>query len=335
MDKSQANNDNSDSQQQPNSEQAPEPNPPPQSQPPQTHLPPSTPSKPPRSQRHRSHEHIKTDRLYTPQLKFTNFSAQAPIVTKYVTSRFLRHDVSYFKREAEQEGSKVIVIHPGSRYLRIGHAYEAFPYVVPHVIARKIKVESQDEKDKMSIDINKEENERDDEDAKESHAKENDESMNEDVDPKSESPGNWSGSAGSSGAAEEIEEEDEEQFKNVVNEIKKELKDRMKNSKRRPVANAQTQVFSFNKASHPETIADHNDPYKVDWTVIDEDAEYYVGEKALRLSDPENTFKLFYPIQHGEFNSRDYNSIKAVVGDLETIWTETIREKLGISPKKF
>lgn len=53
----------------------------------------------------------------------------------------------------------------------------------------------------------------------------------------------------------------------------------MKTAKRRPVANAQTQVLSFNKSSQPETIADHNDPYKVDWTQIEEGVEYYVGEK--------------------------------------------------------
>ena len=53
----------------------------------------------------------------------------------------------------------------------------------------------------------------------------------------------------------------------------------MKASKRRPVANAQSQVHSFNKAAHPETIADHNDPYKIDWTLVDGDTEYYVGEK--------------------------------------------------------
>ncbi len=53
----------------------------------------------------------------------------------------------------------------------------------------------------------------------------------------------------------------------------------MKASKRRPVANAQSQVHSFNKAAHPETIADHNDPYKVDWTMVDDDTEYYIGEK--------------------------------------------------------
>lgn len=60
----------------------------------------------------------------------------------------------------------------------------------------------------------------------------------------------------------------------------------MKASKRRPVANAQSQVHSFNKSAHPETIADHNDPYRIDWTVVDDDAEYYVGEKvSLRYED--------------------------------------------------
>ena len=34
-------------------------------------------------------------------------------------------------------GSKVVVIHPGSRYLRIGLASDALPKTVPMVIARK------------------------------------------------------------------------------------------------------------------------------------------------------------------------------------------------------
>ncbi|RIB12504.1 hypothetical protein C2G38_2200470 [Gigaspora rosea] len=347
-------------------------------------------------------QHDSIDRLYTPQLKFTNFAAQAPIVTKYVTSKFLRHDVSYFRREEtkkevvkekeneeemeedeedatteeeepEQEGSKVLVIHPGSKYLRIGRASEAFPYVVPHVIARKIIYEKKSEKHEEKHVI-KEENKQEDKQAdkqkdmqedrledmqedmqedkqKSKHEDEQEEmsTNNEDTrmsvekntdittendDTKSDSGENWSGSMGSPSVTEEVEE-DEEQFTQVLNEIRKELKDRMKTSKRRPVANAQAQVLSFNKSARPETIADHNDPYKVDWTVVDENVNYYVGEKALRLHDKENKFKLFYPIQHGEFNTKDYNSIKAVVGDLETIWTVTITEKLEISLKNF
>ncbi|CAG8721495.1 7162_t:CDS:10 [Cetraspora pellucida] len=288
------------------------------------------------------------DRLYTPQLKFTNFAAQAPIVTKYVTSKFLRHDVSYFqreetKKEPEQEGSKVLVIHPGSKYLRIGRASEAFPYVVPHQTDKQKdrqedrldnrQENKQEDKQKSKEEDRQEEMSTNIEDTKMSVDKNTDITMEND-DTKSDSGENWSGSVGSPAVMEEIEE-DEEQFTQVLNEIRKELKDRMKTSKRRPVANAQAQVLSFNKSAHPETIADHNDPYKVDWTVVDEKVDYYVGEKALRLHDNENHFKLFYPIQHGEFNTRDYNSIKAVVGDLETIWTTTITEKLEIPLKNF
>ena len=38
--------------------------------------------------------------------------------------------------ETEQNGAKVIVIHPGSRNLRIGFASQTFPHTVPMVIAR-------------------------------------------------------------------------------------------------------------------------------------------------------------------------------------------------------
>lgn len=37
-------------------------------------------------------------------------------------------------------GKKVIVIHPGSRFLRIGRASDAYPIITPHCIARRIRV---------------------------------------------------------------------------------------------------------------------------------------------------------------------------------------------------
>lgn len=40
-----------------------------------------------------------------------------------------------------RRGSKVIVIHPGSRLLRIGRAADVVPTVVPHVIARKCRTQ--------------------------------------------------------------------------------------------------------------------------------------------------------------------------------------------------
>lgn len=40
--------------------------------------------------------------------------------------------------ECMRRGSQIIVIHPGSRSLRIGKASDVFPVTVPNVVARKI-----------------------------------------------------------------------------------------------------------------------------------------------------------------------------------------------------
>lgn len=40
--------------------------------------------------------------------------------------------------EASPRGSDILVIHPGSRWIRIGRATDAFPVSVPHVLARKV-----------------------------------------------------------------------------------------------------------------------------------------------------------------------------------------------------
>nr|CAG8458907.1 13516_t:CDS:10 [Entrophospora candida] len=226
-------------------------------------------------------EHV--DRKYTPKLKFTNFSAQPSIVTKYVTSNGEEEvgeeqleELEEVEEMQEPEGYRTLVIHPGSRNLRIGRASNAFPQVIPHVIARRFWNVSSKPKNEDGVDHN-----------------------------------------------ESIKQEEtiNVQFKQVVNDIKKELKDRMKAAKRRPVANAQSQVHSFNKSAHSEIIADHNDPYRVEWTDVDDGSTYYIGEKALRIPDTETDIKLFYPIQNGELNTKDYDSVKAVVGDLEKIWT--------------
>jgi actin-related protein 8 len=41
--------------------------------------------------------------------------------------------------DSEPYGSKIVVIHPGSQYLRIGFANDALPRTVPMVIARRWK----------------------------------------------------------------------------------------------------------------------------------------------------------------------------------------------------
>ncbi|KAI9485473.1 MAG: hypothetical protein EXX96DRAFT_473196 [Benjaminiella poitrasii] len=84
-----------------------------------------------------------------PLFKYTNFPVKGYNIlpTRNITSTYARGDISYFdggkagsediSPNPEEEYRDIIVIHPGSRNLRIGLASEAFPVSVPHVIARK------------------------------------------------------------------------------------------------------------------------------------------------------------------------------------------------------
>lgn len=58
--------------------------------------------------------------------------------------------------------------------------------------------------------------------------------------------------------------------------------------------------------------------------------------KALRLPSSALTrYRLLYPMRHGTLNCQDYDSLHEVLGDLETIWTEAIREELEIEKKEL
>lgn len=78
--------------------------------------------------------------------------------------------------------------------------------------------------------------------------------------------------------SEEEEVQQAEKYDVALREIKGELKWRMKNAKRRAVPNAEGQVTGFNATAVKETILDHNDPYKVEWTEAT-NVDYFVGEK--------------------------------------------------------
>ncbi|KAF9427682.1 actin-like protein arp8 [Podila epigama] len=211
-------------------------------------------------------------------------------------------------KESAEMGKKVIVIHPGSRFVRIGRASDAYPVVTPHVIARRMRTGSN------SNQVGKNA-------SKESGAPSTtDDSSAMDVDD---------------------DDQDDRSKLDVVNdrflqEIEYDLKQRMKAAKRKPVASAKSQVRSFNSSTQPERILDHNDPYKVEWTDPKAEGEFVIGQKALNLPPGNHhTFKLFWPIVGGHFNDRDYTSPRVATADLETIWTKVIQDDLGIERSKF
>ncbi|KAK3817305.1 MAG: hypothetical protein J3Q66DRAFT_282815 [Benniella sp.] len=225
-------------------------------------------------------------RAYIPQFKFTTFTPMTPLPTRNVTSNFLKTEKNYvlknIARRRRHTGKKIIVIHPGSRILRIGKASDAYPVAIPHCIARRMPMDD----NAMEVDVE-----------------------------------------------EEAQDSDNLDY---LREIENDLKIRMKAAKRRPVPNAKSQVKSFNTSSEPERILDYNDPYKVEWTDPAAEGDYVIGQKALNLQPSKNhTFKLLWPIVGGNLNEKDYSTPRTVTADLETIWTNVIKNDLGIEPKKF
>ncbi|KAI7905787.1 uncharacterized protein BX663DRAFT_500910 [Cokeromyces recurvatus] len=230
-----------------------------------------------------------------PLFKYTTFPVKGYNIlpTRNITSTYARGDISYFSGSKagaeeispnpEEEYSDIIVIHPGSRNLRIGLASEAFPISIPHVIARRYNTSlftNTTQVDETSMD--------------------------------------------------------KEKYDEALNEIRGELKWRMKNAKRRAVPNAEGQVIGFNTNAPKETIPDHNDPYKVEWTDVSTRADFFVGEKALNVPIADNSeYRINYPWKYGTINNQDYNSINEVLEDLEVIWTESIVNELEIERNDF
>ncbi|KAI7854151.1 hypothetical protein BDC45DRAFT_569273 [Circinella umbellata] len=305
-----------------------------------------------------------------PRFKYTTFPVKGFTIlpTRNVTSGYDKTDATYFPgnkmgSEAiapnpDEEWIDTIVIHPGSRNLRIGRSSEAFPKTVPHVIARHMKTKHNNptpssietEKDVVeTADVvvqqkkqeeNNNDNEDSDEDEKEDKMDLDDEddesplsSPEDDIDLDDGFKRRTSVSINNNNNNGSAYNRDD-----ALREIKNELKWRMKAAKRRAVPNAEGQVIGFNTQAYQETIPDHNDPYKVEWTEVDKvhKPEYFVGDKALNLPIADNPeYRLMYPWTYGTFNSQDYDSIEHVLGDLQTIWTEAIQSELGIEETTF
>jgi len=205
------------------------------------------------------------------------------------------------EKEEEMLGSKVIVIHPGSQNLRIGLASDALPRSIPMVIARR--------SDQAEFEVGPPYPKRQRADAGEN--------------------------------AEEEEEEEEEhmfgpEFTHQLHEMSTELKQRMRNNKRRILPNSKDLVISYNNRTAAEVVKEHNDPNRVEWTEVPPDSppEYYVGKEALRIPDTSRPrYRLVWPIRHGWLNEKDYKSKRRLFADISVILDEGMRMELGIAKK--
>ncbi|KAK2737379.1 actin-like protein arp8 [Myotisia sp. PD_48] len=213
-------------------------------------------------------------------------------------------DITMVNADGEQTkaaaGSKVVVMHVGSQNLRIGLASDALPKTVPMVIAHKSTLN---------------ESELNGGEPKPKRLK---------LD---------------SGELMEPEKMFGPEFGSLYTSMCAELKAHMRQNKRRTLPNSKEMVINYNRRTPPETISEHNDPMRVEWTEIPDDPkkapEYFVGEAALRIPDDSNPrYMLHWPLRYGWCNEKDYNSKNLLFLDIALILEEAMKTHLGLTREK-
>lgn len=205
--------------------------------------------------------------------------------------------VSASAEEKQPVGSKTIVLHLGSRNLRLGLASQAYPKSTPNVIAHKL----QPGESPPPLPVFPQRNSTTDEDG-------------------GEVPPDLMFGA---------------EFKEAHSTVYRDFRERMRFYKRRVVPNSHELVVSYNKrVRDPESIPDHNDPGRIEWTEPGPGERYITGARALRIAEDAG-YKLRWPIQFGMFNEQAYTSPQELLGDLSLILVDALERELGIKFKEY
>ncbi|KDR80664.1 hypothetical protein GALMADRAFT_222260 [Galerina marginata CBS 339.88] len=250
-------------------------------------------------------------------MRYTTFTVPLAFNPKHASSTYLKSESqtlwarnavrkgkTSFVDESPQEqrrGSQVIVIHPGSRFIRIGRASDVNPVTVPCVVARKSRTSfTVPERVQLVSRPRK---------RKEKRAATKDEG----------------------GETNPVDDP----FDSKLSSITVSLRDRMRFYKLRVTPNATKIASTFNEQFKPEKIAEHND-YQTEWIDASCEEEVLVGEQALRIVDPViSNYFVKWPIYASNFNTRDYNSIQMILSDLEAIVEKTLSDKFNIQKPDY
>lgn len=204
------------------------------------------------------------------------------------------------EEEAEDElssGAKTIVIHLGSQNLRVGLANDALPKTVPMVIARRAAMSESEEGDGEPA-------------------------------PKRAKLENGL-------PPPEPEKRFGDDFAKKFSAMSHDLKVRMRMNKRKVLPQSRDMVTSYNRRSTYETITEHNDTMRIEWTDTTGGGkgapEYITGKAALRIPDQSTPrYKLFWPIRLGWINERDYDSKRLLWEDIRIIIEDAIKSQLEL-----
>ncbi|BGP49325.1 Actin-like protein arp8 [Rhodotorula kratochvilovae] len=247
--------------------------------------------------------------------------------------------------------SRTLVIHPGSRWLRVGLASSLAPVAVPNVIARKMRGAVpglSNVKGKARAD--------------------------EGVPPPPAAPAAapaappaLAGAAlpplppaaadGDTAMRAADEDEDDEGWDSSsssssrkrrtsaaaaapadpltakIQSIRGDLRARMRAYKLRGQGNGNSQAANYNATVVAQAMEEDFEG-DIEWTTGE--GEVWVGNKAVRIPDADAAgYEMRWPFQRGGFNTAPYRSPQELLGDVQAIYTGVLRDELDIAQEEF
>jgi actin-related protein 8 len=126
------------------------------------------------------------------------------------------------------------------------------------------------------------------------------------------------------------------QFAKEYSNMAAEFKMYRRNNKRRVLPNSRELVVNWNSRNPPETISEHNDPQRVDWTEINSPApDFFTGHAAMRIPQHSKPrYRLYWPLKCGWLNEQDYESKATLLRDFFRIIEEAIKNELHLNRKR-
>ncbi|WRT67065.1 uncharacterized protein IL334_004031 [Kwoniella shivajii] len=223
-----------------------------------------------------------------------------------------------------------LVIHPGSRNLRIGRASDFYPKEIPNCIARPSNAPNRGNdppipgsraKRLAQHALEKKEAKR----RKGGNANQEDIEMN----------GNGNGNRSEYGDDDDGEVDDEwvDPVDSNISHLREYLRHRLVQERLATDWKEGTRVKTHNAKVKPENLPEHNDPYRIDWTETD-GRPFYIGTDALRLPEKAG-YKVRYPILQKHLNTRDWTSSQLLLDDIATIIQESLKTELGITSLEY
>lgn len=264
-------------------------------------------------------------------------------------------------QSAKDALDRTIVIHPGSRWLRLGLASQVAPVSVPNVIARKrlpgykraAAEPAASSHDESSSRVGKSRATSDEASAPAQPDAPGPPTAPTDTEMKEED-GGWD-SDDPNADPDSLTAADSDPLTAKITSLRGDLRARMRVYKLRGQGNGNSQAATYNASVKPEPMGED---FEGDFEWTTGEAEVWTGlhvskprqscvlvgvltafvhiTQALRIPDPDSAnYELRWPFLRGDLNATGYASRQELLGDVSRIITDALQEELDITEEEL